>query len=185
MKQTKNQDRIFIISEDSYDETIDSIASLYSMLNILIHMAQQADALAKEGKGVKRHNKRFLKRCDEYAALSALLLKQADIPLGYIASRNKTELEAKKMQELFVDDDILGEDAAADVDYTDDDYDFDFDEVDEAAHEPTYMDMEHVCDAVQNVLDSAGECLDKTSEVLDTTEELMEALEEIKYRMSY
>lgn len=187
MKQEQIKDKIFIIPEDSYDERTENLASMYSMLKMIIRMARMTSKLAMNGKGVKRSFKWLLKRCDKFDAFSDLIIKASNIPASYIESMDRAELESKKAQEVFVEGNCdLNDDP--DDDFDDDygdvyDTGFCFDDEDEDDGALDYIEIERMSDEIYELKEEAADCVIQTADVLKAADELLEAIEEIKYRL--
>lgn len=69
MRQANEHDRVFLIPEASYDERVENLTSMYSMLKKVISMARMTGELAMNDKGVKRSFKWLLARCDNTTSL--------------------------------------------------------------------------------------------------------------------
>lgn len=194
MKQEKERNRVFLIPEASYDERTENLASMYSMLKMIIKMARMTGELAMNGKGVKRSFKWLLQRCDKFDAFADLILKESDIPLHYAESKDRAELEDRKAKEIFVDGLLDGDGEDEDEDEDDlieyDDYDdvydagFFFDDEDDDGKGLSCNDLERITDEVYAMREEATQCVVGASEIIKSADEFIEALSDLKYRLN-
>lgn len=195
MKQEKERSRVFLIPEASYDERTENLASMYSMLKMIIKMARMTGELAMNGKGVKRSFKWLLQRCDKFDTFADLILKESGIPLHYAESKDRAELEDRKASEIFIDGLLDGDGEDEDEDEDDglieyDDYDdvynagFFFDDEDSAGGGISCNDLERIADEVYAMREEATQCVVGASEIIRSADDFIEALSELKYRLN-
>ena len=190
MKQEKERNRVFLIPEASYDERTENLASMYSMLKMIIKMARMTGDLAMNGKGVKRSFKWLLQRCDKFDAFADLILKESGIPLRYAESKDRADLEDRKAREIFVDGLLDGEneddDDLIEHDGCDDLYDADFffnDESD-AGTDVSRNDLERMADEAYAIREEALQCVVDACEIIKSADEFIETLSEMKCRLN-
>ncbi len=190
MTKNNESNRVFLISEASYNERVEHLAIMCQIVKAVISMTRNTGELAMSGKGVKRSFKWLLHRCDEMDALADKILTDADIPYEYVRSRDARYLVERKAKEVFIEGELCADDedddAENDIDAAGDLYDAGFiDDIEDKDYpELTDNDFEKLADSVYELKEEAADCITQFSEIIKSADALIDSLNEIVYRLN-
>lgn len=190
MTKNNESNRVFLISEASYNNRVEHLATMCQIVKAVISMTRNTGELAMNGKGVKQSFKWLLHHCDQMDALADKILTDADIPYEYVRSRDTRYLDRRKAKEVYIEGEVCADeendDAENDIDAAGEFYDAGYiDGIEDKDYpELTDNDLEKLVDSVYELKEEASDCIAQFSEIIKSADALIDSLNEIVYRLN-